>query len=1177
VLTSVVAVTAGALLGATSASAATFTVTSGADSGAGTLRAAITGANVDATADAIEFDLGGVPIAPTSALPAITQPVTIDGTTDPSAGSAEIDGTSAGVLANGLSLTAAGSTLTGLNIHNFALFGVSVTGSNNVVANGTIGANGSGGVSVSSGTGNTVGGVSGGLSIEGNTGPGIAISSDNNEVTSNTIGEVGMGNTGAGVAISGSATGNRIGGETDGNQVSGNGGAGVQVTGTGTGNAIIGNAILENDGLGIDLGTAGVTGNDTGDGDSGANALQNFPVLADPFTNGGGNATVTGSLNSTANTDFRIDFYGAASCDPSGHGEGDTWVASANVHTDGSGDAAFSPSIADPGTRFITATATGPGNTGTGSTSEFSICSAGPSTGGVVSNGTVQLGVNNTGDLNYSCVSGEPGCPGPSAAGAGPVGLRYVPLNLDSTSPGCSCEGWGMADDGAAPGSKLSGYANQSKGTANVNVNSFSRSADGTTAISDVTISDPGIAGAQMHVVQNYHPSTASPNLYEDTVTVTNTGTTNFNDLRYRRVMDWDIEPTAFSEWSTIQGTSPQLLYDSDDGFASADPLEPRTSIMSDTACGAGYTGPCAFTDLGPADHGALFDLGFGALAQGANRKFRLYYGAAADETSAVNALNAGGAQLYSLGESDCPNGGSVAGCDTLPANAGPSQGKPATFMFGFVTTIGDLSITKTDSPDPVALGQDLTYTLTVHNNGPDPAAGVSVDDQLPAGVTFKSASASNGGSCSGTATVHCTFASIANNGSVTVTIVVTPTQTGALSNTATVSSASEDAVPGNNSSTQGTTVNPAGSAPPPEDPPTAAVADTKIVEGDVGTTTMHLPVSLSKVSTSTVTLGYSTGAAGDTATPGADYSTTSGTVTFDPGQTSKNVDVAIIGDTLDEPDETFTVTLASPTNATIADAAATGEITDDDAPPTLSVADGSVTEGDSGTKPLPLAVNLSSASGRTITVHYATGALSDTATPDVDYARTTGTLTFAGGTTTQTVNVPVNGDTAVEPDEVLTLTLDTPAQATLADGSGRGTIVNDDEIGVPPVVPVGDLFCGTQHRGKCKGLKVKDEFDRPGNASWTFGAYNPTPGNSGGRVARSKPIRLGNVKRKIRKAGKVRFVFKLKPSAKTRRIEKKVRKQKPRRLRIKRTFKPLTGHPEVVTRNVKLSRYSGW
>src|SRR4029078_11741575 len=144
-------------------------------------------------------------------------------------------------------------------------------------------------------------------------------------------------------------------------------------------------------------------------------------------------------------------------------------------------------------------------------------------------------------------------------------------------------------------------------------------------------------------------------------------------------------------------------------------------------------------------------------------------------------------------------------------------------------------------------------------------------------------------------------------------------------------------------------------------------------VEGDVGTTTMHLPVSLSKASGSTVTLGYSTGAAGDTATAGADYSTTSGTVTFDPGQTSKNVDVAIIGDTLDEPDETFTVTLASPTHATIADATATGEITDDDAPPTLSVANASVTEGDSGTKPLPLAVTLSAARRRGIPGPHAT------------------------------------------------------------------------------------------------------------------------------------------------------------------------------------------------------------
>src|SRR5207247_1245291 len=96
-----------------------------------------------------------------------------------------------------------------------------------------------------------------------------------------------------------------------------------------------------------------------------------------------------------------------------------------------------------------------------------------------------------------------------------------------------------------------------------------------------------------------------------------------------------------------------------------------------------------------------------------------------------------------------------------------------------------DLSITKGDVPDPVTAGQQLTYTLTVHNGGPDAAAGVSVSDVLPAGAAFVSATPSQG-TCSGTSTVSCALGGLANGGSATVSIVVTASGT-SLSNTATV------------------------------------------------------------------------------------------------------------------------------------------------------------------------------------------------------------------------------------------------------------------------------------------------------------------------------------------------------------------------------------------------------
>ena len=119
-----------------------------------------------------------------------------------------------------------------------------------------------------------------------------------------------------------------------------------------------------------------------------------------------------------------------------------------------------------------------------------------------------------------------------------------------------------------------------------------------------------------------------------------------------------------------------------------------------------------------------------------------------------------------------------------------------------------DLSVTKADSPDPVFVSQPLTYTLTVRNNGLDNAAGVTVTDPLPGGVVFVSAAASQG-TCSGTATVACFLGSLANGASATVTIVVSPTLVGALSNTASVAGSPSDLNPGNNSATSATTVLP--------------------------------------------------------------------------------------------------------------------------------------------------------------------------------------------------------------------------------------------------------------------------------------------------------------------------------------------------------------------------------
>jgi uncharacterized repeat protein (TIGR01451 family) len=122
-----------------------------------------------------------------------------------------------------------------------------------------------------------------------------------------------------------------------------------------------------------------------------------------------------------------------------------------------------------------------------------------------------------------------------------------------------------------------------------------------------------------------------------------------------------------------------------------------------------------------------------------------------------------------------------------------------------------DLAITKADSPDPVRVREPLTYTLAVTNNGPSPTTGVIVTDTLPGGVTFGSASASQG-SCSQTAgTVTCPLGNLANGASATVTITVTPTATGTLTNTASVDGNEDDPNGANDSDTESTAVTSSG------------------------------------------------------------------------------------------------------------------------------------------------------------------------------------------------------------------------------------------------------------------------------------------------------------------------------------------------------------------------------
>ena len=225
--------------------------------------------------------------------------------------------------------------------------------------------------------------------IAGNGDSGVLITGDmtlNNRVVGNRIGVgadgvTALGNGRHGVFLTGSTAGDAVGGTSagEGNVIAHNGGAGVLVgtdaaagftTPAGTGNTVSANSIFANGGLGIDLGAFGaVTANDAGDADGGPNDLQNFPVLTAVLLDGS-DLLVLGTINTTPGAHVRVEFFASPAADPSGNGEGQTYLGFADVTVGAGGtvgfSAAFTTGLVHPGD-VITATATVGGDT-----SEFS-------------------------------------------------------------------------------------------------------------------------------------------------------------------------------------------------------------------------------------------------------------------------------------------------------------------------------------------------------------------------------------------------------------------------------------------------------------------------------------------------------------------------------------------------------------------------------------------------------------------------------------------------------------------------------------------------------------------------------------------------------------------------------------------------------------------------------------
>jgi hypothetical protein len=386
-----------------------------------TLSAAISNANLDSGLKVINFNIPGSGVHTIKPSKELSVPggTLINGYSQPGSSpntllqgsnavlKIELDGSAAqpvnGAEANGLRTFTGDSVIRGLAINNYKNNGILINGGQNSKVEGNfIGTDASGAIAKpntnngvlikaldggSKPTNNTVGGTTPAARnvLSGNFGGGISIEDPftrllgptvtNNRVLGNLIGtdKNGTGSLGNsdGVSIF-DASDNTVGGTASGeaNTIAFNSPAGVSISGNGTGNRVLSNSIFSNSGMAIDLGRDGVTANDTGDADAGANTLQNFPVVTSAKTGKKG-TSIAGKLNSIPNKTFTVQFFASPEPSPSGNGQGKTFLGEKVVTTDASANATFTfkPAQKVSKGQFITATAT---DTGGNNTSEFS-------------------------------------------------------------------------------------------------------------------------------------------------------------------------------------------------------------------------------------------------------------------------------------------------------------------------------------------------------------------------------------------------------------------------------------------------------------------------------------------------------------------------------------------------------------------------------------------------------------------------------------------------------------------------------------------------------------------------------------------------------------------------------------------------------------------------------------
>ena len=397
-------------------------------------------------------------------------------------------------------------------------------------------------------------------------------------------------------------------------------------------------------------------------------------------------------------------------------------------------------------------------------------------------------------------------------------------------------------------------------------------------------------------------------------------------------------------------------------------------------------------------------------------------------------------------------------------------------------------------------LGTDRSAEVTVEDNDNAPPTGtVTIDDTTPMVGETLTADASGVSDPDGPASLTITWRWLRVSGGTATPIP------GATSETYTVVAAdagatlkAEAAFTDDDGTAE--TVESAETDPVP---PVLSIGDASAAEGDSGSATLEFTVTLDPAATETVTVDWAT--SDDTATAGTDYTTGSGTLTFDAGDSSRTVSVTVAGDEVDEPDETFEVTLTNPSGATLGDATATGTITNDDDDPTVTLVltPDTITE-DGGAS--ALSATLDHASGRDTVVTVSVSPVGPATASDYSLSPNVETLELlipAGDTASDsTVTITAVDNNVDAPHKTVTVSATAANEAGVTAPQDVTLTITDDENAAPTgAVTIDDT---TPMVGETLTADASGVSDPDGPASLTFtwrwlrvsgGTDTPIPG----------------------------------------------------------------------------------